>query len=300
MTTFILACDHRNSLRGWLGGLQVPATETDQTARRLKDLCVEALKQAGPRLDPDETPMLLLDEEYGVEAIANAKANDLQVVIPAERSGQAEFLFEHGDDFRGALERVDPDAVKALVRYNPAGDAELNHRSRAQLQILQAYLRDSNRRFMLELLVPPTPEQKAAAGAGFDDEVRPKLTAEAIGELAAEGLYPDWWKLEGNNDPQAAAIVATAAAGSAEIGSLVLGRGQDRDSVVRWVQVAAASGSFVGFAVGRTLWTDPFAALVRGEIDEHETVTRIAGAYLDIAAAYRTAQPAMAGRDRNR
>ena len=300
MTTFILACDHRNSLRGWLHSLNVPAAETDQQARTLKNLCVEALIQARHDLESDETPMLLLDEEYGVEAIPNAKANDLQVVIPAEKSGQAEFLFEHGEDFGRALEHADPDAVKALVRYNPEGDAELNHRSRAQLQILQAYLRDTNRRFMLELLVPPTPEQRARAGERFDEDVRPQLTAHAINELSATGLFPDWWKLEGNNDPQAAAIVANAAAPVAEVGCLVLGRGQDRDSVVRWIQTAAANGSFVGFAVGRTLWTDPFAALVRGEIDERETVTRIAGAYLDIASAYRTAEPATACRNRDR
>jgi hypothetical protein len=45
---------------------------------------------------------------------------------------------------------------------------------------------------------------------------------------------------------------------------------------------------------------DPFSALVRAEVDEHETVTRIAGAYLDIASAYRTAQPAIAGKVRDR
>jgi myo-inositol catabolism protein IolC len=300
MTTFILACDHRNSLRGWLGSLQVPATETDATARKLKNLCVEALIEARPQLHADEVPMLLLDEEYGVEAIPNAKASDLQVVIPAEKSGQAEFLFEHGDDFGRAIDRVDPDAIKALVRYNPAGDAELNRRSRDQLKVLQDYLTDSGRRFMLEVLVPPTPEQMADAGADFDDQLRPALTAEAIGQLAATGLRPDWWKLEGNNDPAAAAIVSNAAAPAAEIGCLVLGRGQDRESVIRWVQTAASAGSFVGFAVGRTLWMDPFSALVREEIDERETVTRIAGAYLDIASAYRTAEPAIAGRDRNR
>ena len=94
MTTFILACDHRNSLRGWLGSLEVPRERDRATARKLKNLCVEALIQATPQLHADEVPMLLLDEEYGVEAIPNAKANDLQVVIPAEQSGQAEFLFE--------------------------------------------------------------------------------------------------------------------------------------------------------------------------------------------------------------
>ncbi len=73
MTTFILAVDHRNSLRGWLGSIGVPAVETDETARRLKNLCVAALAQARDQLQPDETPMLLLDEEYGVDAIAAAK-----------------------------------------------------------------------------------------------------------------------------------------------------------------------------------------------------------------------------------
>jgi myo-inositol catabolism protein IolC len=295
MRTFILAVDHRNSLRGWLASLDVPTAETDATARRLKSLCVEALAQARGELQADETPMLLIDEEYGVEAIAAAKHHQLQVVIPTERSGQAEFDFEHGEDFGEAIEQAAPDAVKALVRYNIDGDPEVNGRSRQRLLTLQSYLRQSDRRFMLELLVPPTDEQSREQGARFDEELRPGLTVAAIEELLAGGLRPDWWKLEGNDDAFAAAAVATAGATAAELGCLVLGRGQDRASVIHWVQTAAAVEGFVGFAVGRTLWTDPFAALVRGEIDERETVTRIADAYLDIASAYRTAQPAVAG-----
>jgi len=295
MTTFILAVDHRNSLRGWLSSLGVPSGEIEPRARRLKTLCVEALASASGRLETGETPMLLVDEEYGVDAIPAAKEQDLPIVIPAERSGQAEFLFEHGSTFRQAIELVDPDAVKALVRYNPDGDALLNSRSRAQLVILQQYLRESGRRFMLELLVPATAEQSANLGGRFDDELRPVLAADAIAELAADGLRPDWWKLEGNNERAAAKIVADAASAVSEIGCLVLGRGQDRDSVVRWVQIAASAGGFVGFAVGRTLWTDPFTALVRGAIDEREAANRIANSYLDIAAAYRMAEPAAAG-----
>jgi myo-inositol catabolism protein IolC len=291
MTTFILAVDHRNSLRTWLWSLGVPAAETDRTARSLKTLCVRALDLARDELEAGETPMLLLDEEYGVDAIPKAKERGLQIVVPVERSGQAEFLFEHGDDFRTAIEAVDPDAVKALVRYSPAGDSEINERSRSRLVVLQDYLRDSGRQFMLELLVPATAEQAAAAqGDRFDDEFRPALAATAIQELASAGLRPDWWKLEGNREPAAAAMVATAAAQASEIGCLVLGRGQDRDRVIRWVQVAAALEDFVGFAVGRTLWTDSFRAVVSGEIDEQEAAERVAAAYLDIAMTYRLAQ----------
>ncbi len=295
MTTFILAVDHRNSLRGWLASLGVAEPQTAASARRLKSLCVAALAQARPQLGTDETPMLLLDEEYGVDAIPAARSQQLPFVIPAEQSGQPEFIFEHGDRFQAAIEQVAPDAVKALVRYNPAGDGERNARSRAQLVRLQDFLRQGSTRFMLEILVPATEAQQAQLGERFDEELRPQLTAEAIEQLAGDGLRPDWWKLEGNNSPAAAEIVATAARSTATTGALVLGRGQDRDSVIRWVQIAAASGSFVGFAVGRTLWMDPFVALVAGEIDERETVNRIAGAYLDIASAYRSATPALAG-----
>jgi myo-inositol catabolism protein IolC len=300
MTTFILAVDHRNSLRGWLKSLGVEATEVDPTARHLKRLCVAALQQSRVQLDPSERPMLLLDEEYGVDAIPAAKQHGLPVVIPAERSGQAEFAFEHGDGFRQAIELADPDAVKALVRYNVAGDSELNGRQRERLVTLQSYLHDSGRTFMLEVLVPPTPEQTNAHGADFDEQLRPELTVQAIDELAAAGLRPDWWKLEGNNERSAAATIAAAGSATAELGCLVLGRGQDRESVVRWVQVAASVDGFVGFAVGRTLWTDAFAALVRKEIDEDAVVDRIATAYLDIAAAYRrTAATAVAVTERD-
>jgi myo-inositol catabolism protein IolC len=113
-------------------------------------------------------------------------------------------------------------------------------------------------------------------------------------------MRPDWWKLEGNNDRAAAASVAAAGSATAELGCLVLGRGQDRDSVVHWVQVAASVDGFVGFAVGRTLWMDAFAAFVNQQLDEQEVVSRIATAYLDIAAAYRqTAVTAVAGTERD-
>ena len=300
MSTLILAVDHRNSLRGWLASHGVQPDQIDRTARRLKRACVQALEQARDQLEPGERPMLLLDEEYGVDAIAAAKQAGLPIVIPAEQSGQAEFLFEHGERFGEAIEQADPDAVKALVRYNVAGDAELNRRSRAQLVRLQSHLRDTGRRFMLELLVPPTPEQNAAHGHAFDERARPDLTVEAISELAAAGLRPDWWKLEGNNDPDAARSVAAAGSAAAELGCLVLGRGQDRDSVVRWVQVAAPIEGFVGFAVGRTLWTDAFAAVIKEEIDEQEAAGRIAANYLDIATVYRGAAAVVAatGTDR--
>ena len=106
MTTFVLAVDHRNSLRGWLGGLGLTGSESSARARNLKNLCVLALALARQELGENETLMLLLDQEYGGDAIQAARNAKLPFVIPVERSGQAEFRFEHGDDgFRQAIDR---------------------------------------------------------------------------------------------------------------------------------------------------------------------------------------------------
>ncbi len=288
MTTFVLAVDHRSSLRRWLTGLGVAGPEVEAQARRLKVLCVRALTAAAPELTAEETAMLLLDEEFGAEAIASARAVGLPFVIPAERSGESEFGFQHGRGFAAAIDAVDPSAVKALVRYNPAGDPAANARSRAGLLELSAHLAETGRPLMLELLVPPTPEQAQRAG-DFDVSERPGLTVAAIEALAAEGIAPHWWKLEGNREPADAAAVAVAAAASSDRGALVLGRGQDRDAVRVWTRVAAQTPGYDGFAVGRTLWTGPFRALVGGEIDAEAAVARISANYLNIVDSYREA-----------
>ena len=78
---------------------------------------------------------------------------------PAERSGQAEFAFEFGEEFARHIEAVNPTFCKVLVRYNPEGDAALNQRQAVRLKRLSDYLHGSGRLFMFELLVPPEPSQ---------------------------------------------------------------------------------------------------------------------------------------------
>jgi myo-inositol catabolism protein IolC len=192
---FVLAIDHRNSLRNWYRGLGLGDFESATAAlTSAKVLVAEALLAAAADL-PGQ-PMLLIDEEYGSEAIAAVRASDenIQVIIPAERSGQPEFIFEHGDDFGAHIEASGADIVKALVRYNPSGDPELNARSRTGLLRLAEWLDAHGLPLMLELLVPPTPSQ---ASEHFDNEIRPGLTREAITELRRAGLSPAFWKVEG-------------------------------------------------------------------------------------------------------
>ena len=277
--TFVLAIDHRNSLRHWYAGLETSQAAT-AALTAAKILVAEALLAATPSVQGD--PMLLIDEEYGTDAIAAVRTGSdrIKVVIPAEQSGKPEFIFEHGDDFGAHIEASGADIVKALVRYNPSGDAELNARSRTGLLRLAGWLDAHAMPFMLELLVPPTAGQQG--DADFDTTTRPGLTRDAIAELRHAGLSPAFWKVEGQPSTAEFASLSSAAGGHC----LVLGRGEDARAVDRWVAMAAAAPGFSGFAVGRTIWAGPLGEWLTGTLSRADAVAAISANYLHFTGIY--------------
>jgi myo-inositol catabolism protein IolC len=90
---------------------------------------------------------------------------------------------------------------KALVRYNPQGDAALNDRQSKRLRQLSVYLRNKSKSlFMFELLVPPEKSQLELVHGdrhAYDSQIRPRLTADAIKQVQDAGVEPDVWKVEG-------------------------------------------------------------------------------------------------------
>ncbi|MBV8585640.1 MAG: hypothetical protein JO308_05080, partial [Verrucomicrobia bacterium] len=60
------------------------------------------------------------------QILVDAKADGFATACPAEKSGQDEFDFEYGEEFRAHIEKFSPTFCKVLVRYNPGSDKELN------------------------------------------------------------------------------------------------------------------------------------------------------------------------------
>ena len=59
-------------------------------------------------------------------------------------------------------------------------------------------------------------------------------------------------------------------------GLIVLGRGAERDRVVRWLKTAASVPGFIGFAVGRTTFWQPLVDVEAKRISKEEAATHIA------------------------
>ena len=288
----IVAFDHRSSFSRDLFRASEPlSAEVRARISDTKEVIFEAFCEALARGAPRRSAGVLVDEQFGAEVARKAKAGGVLLAMPVERSGQAEFQFEFGDEFGRHIEAFDPDFSKVLVRYNAAGDRALNRRQAERLAQLSQWLHERGRRFLFELLVPATPAQLDACGgrAGYDRALRPSLVMQAIDELQHAGVEPDIWKIEGLDAAvDCARVVEQARSGDGRqaVSCIVLGRGASVERVLSWLAIAAPVAGFIGFAVGRTVWQEALQKYVADTRSRAETRGAIADRYLQMVHAY--------------
>ncbi len=283
---FILPFYHRSSFDAGLldiRGRQADPQEVEQLAG-YKRVIYEGFLKAIENGVPRETAAILVDQKYGEELLADANQEGITTCTSVEKSGQPEFDFEYGDAFKQRLQDAAPTFAKALVRYNPDGDASANENQRRRLKILSDHAHSTGYKFMFELLVPATEGQLESVGQNhqaYDLNLRPELTVRAISELQQVAVEPDVWKLEGMEHSAAIQnVVAQARAGGrARVGIIVLGRGENEKRVQEWLTVGAQTEGVIGFAVGRTVFWQPLLDYKEGGISRDEAVGHIGGTY---------------------
>jgi myo-inositol catabolism protein IolC len=283
---YILPFDHRSSFQTGLFGWKGPLTdEQTESIIQSKAVIYDAFKLSLANGVSKEHSGIFVDPQFGAAILRDAHANGYIVCMPVEKSGQAEFQFEFGDNYEAEIERFQPNFVKALVRYNPEDEEALNRRQAARLKDLSDTAHERNRYFMFELLVPPTAEQNERVKGNqdvYDKTLRPALTVAAMAELQDRGVEPDVWKIEGlDHRGDCLEIVKTAQRnGRNEVGCIVLGRGSNEEKVIQWLTIAASVPGFIGFAVGRTSFWNPLVSLRDGKIDRKKTVEEIGSRFM--------------------
>ncbi len=283
---FVLPFDHRSSFeRGLLGisGRQADPREVEQLSG-YKRVIYEGLLEAVESGIAKESSAILVDQKYGAQILADAREQGIITCAPVEKSGQTEFDFDYGADFKQHIEEAAPTFTKALVRYNPDGDAGGNENQRRRLKVLSDYAHSSGYRFMFELLVPATESQLesvAQDSRAYDLELRPEITTRTMAELQDAGIEPDVWKLEGTEDSEAmrSFVEQARASGRNDVGLIILGRGEDEERVREWLSTGAKTEGVVGFAVGRTVFWQPLLDYKDDKTSRAEAVSRIAGTY---------------------
>jgi myo-inositol catabolism protein IolC len=294
---FILAFDHRGSFqKKWFG---IEGELTDEEALRIadgKELIFEGLELAVSRGADAATAGGLVDEQFGAPKRIpdRIRAAGMRLAMPVEKSGQTEFDFEYGDEFGDHIERFDPDFAKVLVRYNPDGDPELNRRQAGRLVVLSEWLAERGRGFLFELLVPAEDQQLASVDGDtnrYDAELRPELMIRAIADLQDAGVEPAVWKIEGiDRREDCERVVSQCRAGGRDhVVCVVLGRGAERAKVEHWLTSGAGVDGYIGFAIGRSIWGDPLAGFLDGDLSREQAAEQVADNYVHFVDTYQGA-----------
>jgi myo-inositol catabolism protein IolC len=293
---YLLPFDHRHSYVRGIFQLDSPLTATQRDAViASKQVIYDGFRSAlGSELTVN-TAGLLIDEEFGAAILRDANRSGYVTALSTEQSGSAEFEFQYGSAFAAHIEAFQPTFAKALVRYNPEGDAALNARQTARLKQLSDWCRTVERRFMCELLVPATQAQIDRSGADqetYDQSMRPVLMLEAISALQEAGVEPDIWKIEGlDRREDCERVVAVSRRGGRDrVGCIVLGRHADEEKVVSWLRTAASVPGFIGFAVGRSTFWDAIADYVKKRTTRREAASRVARRYREWAKTFEKAR----------
>jgi myo-inositol catabolism protein IolC len=292
---YILAFDHRGSFQKKMLGIEgSPSPEDTQKISDAKLVIFEGFREAIEQGAAKDAAGILVDEQFGAGIARQAKQEGFVFAMPVEKSGQDEFDFDYGEDFGAHIEQFDPTFSKVLVRFNPAGDAEMNTRQIARLKRLGDWLHENGRKFLFELLVPAEPEQLELVGGDadrYDKEVRPGLMMESIRALQDGGVDPDIWKIEGIDAREDCQRIAdqVRSGGRDKVACVVLGRGANEDAVIHWLQQGAGVPGYIGFAIGRTIWWDALKAYLAGETDRPAAAKQIAQNYLRMIDVYRSA-----------
>ena len=259
----ILPFDHRSTFTKNLLGFDYPPTKSQaKQVIKMKKVVFDAFLLARKQTTDKNKLAILIDEEFGVAIIKKARRLKINLAISTEKSGQELFTFEHGDDFGKHLTKLKPTYAKALVRYNPAQTAK-NKIQLSRLKKLSNYCQKNKIGFMFELLV---------AGKGSQLE----LMERSMKQVIKAGIKPTLWKIEGL--PKASDWKTIDALTKADI--IVLGRGESKMAVEKWITEAAKSDIVDGFAIGRTIFFKPLEEYRDKKINRTTAVEKITKNYL--------------------
>jgi 5-dehydro-2-deoxygluconokinase len=283
---FILPFDHRSSFEEKMFGIKTKELNDFQKKEIIdeKKIIYQAFQKAIFNKIPKEQGAILIDEEYGDEILKDGISKGFNVCLTTEKSGQEEFDFEYGNNFKEHIEKYKPKFVKALVRYNPEGEREVNKRQEEKLKLLNDYCLGNNYNFLLEILIPPTKKQLEKVNESlleYEETIKPELTTKAISALKNSGINPDVFKLEGMNKSKdyKRVVLEIEKDGGENVGVVVLGRGEKQELVEKWIIEAAGVKGVIGFAIGRTIFWQPLVEYRNKKITRNEAIDKINNNY---------------------
>lgn len=268
----VFAFDHRKQLYQM-------AIENDADPQRipaLKQLLLEAAQAAANKPEFTYQPGVLIDDTYGQDALNNITGKGWWIGRPVEFPSSRPIALEGKESIGSRLTKWPLEhIVKCLVFYHPDDDASLRLEQEKTISALYHSCCASGHELLLEIIPP------ADMPADEDNVVR------ALERLYNLGIRPDWWKLP---------VLSTA--GWQKVSALVNDRSPHCRGVILLgldAPLSALEAAFndsagfplcKGFAVGRSIFSEPSRAWFKNDISDEELKQQVKKNYLQLVSSW--------------
>jgi 5-dehydro-2-deoxygluconokinase len=221
---------------------------------------------------------MLLDGKYGREALFRAADHNFWIGRPVEEPGSRPLDFEFGGSLGAKLiEWPIGHTIKCLCFYHPDDSEEMKARQERELSRLYDAARTIGRELLIEII------------AGKHGPVDENSIARVLERLYSLGIKPDWWKLEGQETPEAWSHIARVVDAADPLcrGVILLGLEAPEEDLARAFKIARSCELVKGFAVGRTIFVEPAQEWFSGKIGDAEATERMAATFGRLCALWR-------------
>ena len=250
---------------------------------RLKQLLVDAVAKTEREQSLQHRIGVLIDRQYGEEALYTATGRDWWIGRPIEMPGSSPLEFEYGRSVGSQLQTWPGEhVVKCLVQFDPDAQAASRLETETQLLTLYGAVKQSGHELLLEVIPPPSTDGQSTPS---------QRVLRSLKRIYNIGIRPEWWKLAPLPAHDWAALDALIDERDPYCrGVLLLGLAASFDQLAAGFAAAAQSRSCRGFAVGRSIFVEPARAWLRHEIDDATLIARISDNFSELAALWRKAR----------
>ncbi|HNV97115.1 MAG TPA: DUF2090 domain-containing protein [bacterium] len=264
---FILPFDHRNFFVDLFGFGKKLKKEEIKIISDIKQVIYEGFLFAYKTSKYKKFMGILIDEKFGKPIINDAKKKKIILSISTEKSGKEFFDFEYGKNFKNHIIKNKPTFVKILIRYDYRKNNKIQLK---KMKVLYDFCVNNKIDLLLELLTPNVKNKSF-------------FTKRAVEEILSYGIFPLIWKIEGyEKKSDWHDIINSIKIYQKNPKIIMLGRGESKNLIKKWIKSAKEFSDIIGFAVGRTIFLDAVKDFYRKKITRESAIKKIAKNYEEI------------------
>jgi len=270
----VLAFDHRRQFEDLANATGRPFSDIV----RFKRLVAEAVLEVSETGDGALRTGVILDDNYGREAIELLAGHGLWTARPVEVPGSRPLtLWPHGEIGLCIDTWPAGDIVKVLLFYHPDDELQLRLVQEERLQSLFQAIVELDRQLLLEVICPDGPHP-------VDDGT----LARTLRRFYNLGIKPDWWKLKAPSTAGWRAISAVIESRDPYCkGVVLLGLDATEDLLREGFDAAQGFALCRGFAVGRSIFRPAAERWFGNEIDDASARASVAESYRRMIGMWR-------------